>query len=1048
MIVQSGKRPAQTLAWCFIGVALFGAFLRLHNLDYMAFHHDESIHSYYAYQIYTGNLQAYKYDPTYHGPFLYHYGALFFSLFGDTDFTARLPFVSFGLLLLFFIWRLRPWIGTYGSLFTMTLAALSPTLVYFSRFARNDIYIAATGMGVLVFGLEYLRDRKSSQLAWMTFFLALMYCVKENSIMSGFFMGSYIVFFGVYYVFSAHRSQRGAALADVFVHRAPFVKIATLYALFTAFAFSLVWYVTRHFGTLAKNDMPALRGAWEGYIADHGWVYPFWLILFAALTAGLFLLFWWVRQQVETPAENEPFFRRLARSNAAVMASVLIALVVYSLLFTTLGTNPGGMKAGVIDYLLYWMGQQDAPRIPGPATYYIPRLLLYELAPVFFALAAYFVYSWYAFGAMFNRAFQTIVFLAVQAVMAIAMYFFWSVAMASNPNVAMTLLKMAIALLLVGLIAVGVVLMNLFGVGVKEDDDAARDDADEGVTPDGLRVFFIYWSIWSILIYALLQEKVPWLMVHQALPLILLAGTFMGDVFERLQPGFWRKAAIALIAVFFAYEARTSILLNFYNPDNPRELMVYTQTTHTAKSILKEIRETAALLGKDYCGPNPTKVIAALGGTPGMQYSTWPYAWYLRNYLTETLYGNMPTKNVPFALVDLDYENRMKIWADGNYQMIRVQHRAWWPYGVDELPFSYYRRHNGTFADAIGAIGRYVMWRKLWNENDPTLQPGASDILFYRRFPLVDPVEKIQAPKGYDQAPRPLKVLAQRAERGAGDGQFNAPCGVALSPDETRLYVVDSLNGRVQVLNAENLEYITQFGSPGTGPGQFAIPGVVQWGDGPNGGIAVGQDGTVYVTDTWGGGQGRINRYTADGQPLPALVPQNDSFYFPRGLALSPDGTLYVTDTGNHRVVRFDSNGTWLGTFISQVIHEPVGITVAKDGLIYVCDVEGKRVAAFNNQGQFVQQWTVYGWNSSDQMVLSSIEPYVTLDPVRNVYITDSSINAVHAFKRGTDEVVLAGGSGNNPGNLSRPKGIVIDSKYNMFIADSANHRVLKAMLQ
>ncbi|MBZ0255235.1 TIGR03663 family protein, partial [bacterium] len=86
-------------------IALFGAFLRLYQLDYMAFHHDESIHAYYAHQLYQGNMTAYRYDPTYHGPFLYHYGALFFMLFGDSDAAARLPFVSFGLLMMFFVWR-------------------------------------------------------------------------------------------------------------------------------------------------------------------------------------------------------------------------------------------------------------------------------------------------------------------------------------------------------------------------------------------------------------------------------------------------------------------------------------------------------------------------------------------------------------------------------------------------------------------------------------------------------------------------------------------------------------------------------------------------------------------------------------------------------------------------------------------------------------------------------------------------------------------------------------------------------------------------------
>ena len=197
-------------------ILLFGTFIRLYALDYMAFHHDESIHSWYSYKLYKGQVNEYKYDPTYHGPFLYHYGALFFTLFGDTDFTARLPFVSFGLLLFYFIWRLKPHIGKTATMVTLLLAATSPTLTYFARFARNDVYMGTMAMGILVFGLDYLRTRQPKYLAWMTFFLTLMYTCKENSYMTGFVLGSFIVFYGIYYYFSYPSGTRKQALREAF----------------------------------------------------------------------------------------------------------------------------------------------------------------------------------------------------------------------------------------------------------------------------------------------------------------------------------------------------------------------------------------------------------------------------------------------------------------------------------------------------------------------------------------------------------------------------------------------------------------------------------------------------------------------------------------------------------------------------------------------------------------------------------------------------------------------------------------------------------------
>ena len=73
--------------------------------------------------------------------------------------------------------------------------------------------------------------------------------------------------------------------------------------------------------------------------------------------------------------------------------------------------------------------------------------------------------------------------------------------------------------------------------------------------------------------------------------------------------------------------------------------------------------------------------------------------------------------------------------------------------------------------------------------------------------------------------------------RGAPEGRFHFPVAVAAGPDG-RLYVVDMLNTRVQVLDAEG-GYVGQIGQAGNRLGQLARPR----------GVAVGPDGVVYVTD-------------------------------------------------------------------------------------------------------------------------------------------------------------------------------------------------------
>src|SRR5262245_43236773 len=69
---------------------------RLADLGPRAFHHDESIHAYYSNQFARGG--GYNYDPTYHGPFLYHVTGLMLWLFGSTDAMARLAPALFGII--------------------------------------------------------------------------------------------------------------------------------------------------------------------------------------------------------------------------------------------------------------------------------------------------------------------------------------------------------------------------------------------------------------------------------------------------------------------------------------------------------------------------------------------------------------------------------------------------------------------------------------------------------------------------------------------------------------------------------------------------------------------------------------------------------------------------------------------------------------------------------------------------------------------------------------------------------------------------------------
>ncbi|MGC9326281.1 MAG: flippase activity-associated protein Agl23 [Candidatus Hinthialibacter sp.] len=1040
-------------------IVLLGSILRLYDLDRMAYHHDESIHAFYAHREYQGDFSR-PYDPTYHGQFLYHIGALFFFLFGDADWVGRLPFAFFGVLMFYFVWLLKPWIGKTGVAITLLLVAFSPTLTYFSRFARNDIYMETMALAILVLSLHYLHSLKNRFLIGAAFFLALMYACKENSYMTGFVFGSFAVFYAVYYVFSYPREIRKRAMAEVFYTRAPFTKLLTLYALFSCAAFSYVFYVShsdafKQTATLLKTqrnlgsyEIGVLRDSWTNYMQTHEWFAQWgvtlWIVIPTGLAVMLFLIYGYFGQWAPSRDKEQGWLTGFVRSNAALAGSLFVIYAIYASMFTNFGNVPQGMKSGVIDYLLYWMGQQGAPRIPGPPDYYIPRLLIYEPMLVLFGMAAFLVYTWNALGPVNFAAFQLAFWVSV--------YAYWSIALVKSASPASALLIWLIGVC----IAMAIVLMRKFASlfsfvpkALLETSDHFSEE-DSPLRPDGLRILFIYWSVLSLLIYAMLEEKVPWLLVHQVLPLALLTGAFIADLWKKMGPGAMRVTFAVFVGLLAVYEARTAMQLNIYRPDDPRELMVYTQTDPSLLDVVEEIKQGAVKLGEEYTPPHPTRTIATFQGT-----SVWPYVWYFRNYQTNSTSNSVPSPGVPFAVVDANMEDNMKVWAKGNYVKRRLTHRGWWPPALPseqriktfamrhELPFEYARKRNKKPSEAWGMLWDYIIYRQVWDPRDRSIQPSGEKVLFYSRTPLVAPEETPQVAAGYEKPVQRLQTIKTAGRFGQGNGEFFEPRGVALSPDQSKIYVLDSRNGRIQVFDRE-LNFQGWFGGPG---GELGHLKVDPPGNGPNGGIGVGPDGTIYVTDTWADGGGRINRYTPDGKALPPLRPSGESFFFPRGLAVAPDGTLFVADTGNNRIVKFNPDGTYGGAVIKSQVKEPVGVAVGVNGWIYVCDVGMQRVAAFLPQGQFVRQWSILGWSVDSDDQLPWVEPYVAVDARGFVYVTDSTKNTVHRFDPTGANVVQFGGSGAAAHQLRGPKGIAIDAQGHLYIADSQNHRIVKASM-
>ena len=162
----------------------------------------------------------------------------------------------------------------------------------------------------------------------------------------------------------------------------------------------------------------------------------------------------------------------------------------------------------------------------------------------------------------------------------------------------------------------------------------------------------------------------------------------------------------------------------------------------------------------------------------------------------------------------------------------------------------------------------------------------------------------------------------------------------------------------------------------------------------------------------------------------------------PRGVAVDEDGNIYVTDEESHRLSKFNSDGKLVKTVGGKgdrtgQFHWPCGIALSKDNKLFVCDSVNHRIQVFNTNLKFISCFGKKGRGKGE-----FIYPYeLTFDPAGDVYVTDHYNDRVQVFSQNGTFLRTFGRRGSGPGELAKPWGICVDHDY-VYVVENGNHRV------
>jgi uncharacterized protein (TIGR03663 family) len=1088
---------------------------RFYALDQRVMSHDETNHVVPSFDLFMG--RGYRHDPVTHGPFQFHMVALTYFLIGDNDFSSRVPAAVFSAAAVAFVLIFyRRYLGRLGGILAGIFFMISPYMLFYGRYTRNEAFIMLFGVAMLYAVLRYLESGRQSWLFLLTLSLCLHFISKETAYI---YAAELLVFLGGLILFDLFRFKWQNQVQK---KRFLFTSFLAVLVFFTSILISILIVRSINNGipanALSASPLNDLGGTVNQLIAFGKTYGAYFIPMIIPLIIGLIILVFIKKQLIwdQLPQIRSfhllilvatlvlpllsPIFSKLAGidpidytnqlgiyttfiyilyiSIAAVifgtawykpvwLKNAVLFYALFIIFYTTVFTNAFGFFTGIVGGLGYWMAQHGLQRGNQPLYYYA----LIQI-PIYEYLAAAGTMLALIFGIRYKK--------------------FWFESR-DKP------------------------------VSYKEDDSHG---VKEQIKPTPVLWLLLFWSIASLVTFSFAGEKMPWLTVHIALPFLLCAGWAIGFLIEllwnkRKPREFWlslatsfllvvllgsilvillgnappfagkaqvqlqrtnfflfticliiacsyfvnkftknwtwgKKGLMVLLALFgllSVLTARAAFFSSFVNYNDATEFLVYAHAARGPKDILSQVEEiskrTTQGLGIKVAYDNNSR---------------YPFWWYFRHFPNRFDYSENPTKNLeeyPIIIAGQTNYSKLDSIVRNNYYTFEYM-RLWWPM-MDYYYLTPQRiwdtARNGEMRQALFNIWLnrdYTLYSQITGNPSLTLEtwsPAEKMRLYIRKdiasqiwnlgvstavseFKSIDPFEEKTTQL------QPDKVVSGG---GIGPGQLTAPRGIAIGADDS-IFVADSYNHRIQ-----------HFSKDGTLINSWGAYASILNGEAPGGtfnepwGIALGPDGSVYVTDTW---NYRIQKFTSQGQFIKMWGTYNigssqQGLYGPRGIIVTKEGHVLVTDTGNKRVVIFDSEGNYLSQFGTAGMEpgnldEPVGLASDQEGNIYIADTWNHRIQVFKPDSSglvfsLLSSWNIDSWYGQS----TGNKPFLTLSPKGNLFVTDPEASRIFEFSKQGDLLHVWTGFNLSEDIASQPIDLKFDSQGNLWVSDATSNVLL-----